>query len=86
MRSTCKYVGHMSKMIQIRNVPDELHRKLKARAALEGKSLSEYLLAEVRRSAERPTLAEMMERLSKRSPVHSPMSSAAVVREGRDSR
>ncbi len=86
MRTTCKYVEAMSKMIQIRNVPDELHRKLKARAALEGKSLSDYLLAEVRRSAERPTLSEMMERLARRSPVRSPLSSASVVREARDSR
>ncbi len=86
MRNTCKYVDNMSKMIQIRNVPEELHRKLKARAALEGKSLSEYLLAEVRRSAERPTLAEMMERLAKRSPVRTTMSAASVVREARDSR
>jgi len=76
----------MSKMIQIRNVPDELHRKLKARAALEGKSLSDYLLAEVRRSAERPTLAEMTERLAKRSPVRLPLSPASVIREARDSR
>ena len=37
----------MSSMIQIRNVPDDLHRRMKARAALEGKSLSEYLLAEL---------------------------------------
>ncbi len=41
------YAIDMSKMIQIRNVPDALHRKLKARAALEGMSLSDYLLAEV---------------------------------------
>ena len=46
----------MSKMIQIRNVPDALHRRLKARAAEAGMSLSDYLLAELRRSAERPTL------------------------------
>jgi len=85
MRITCKYAWSMSKMIQIRNVPDELHRKLKARAALEGKSLSDYLLAEVRRSAERPTLAEMMERLARRSPVRTPLPPAAVVREARDS-
>jgi len=49
------YVTRMSSMIQIRNVPPDLHRKMKARAALEGKSLSEYLLAELRRLAELPT-------------------------------
>lgn len=52
-------------MIQIRNVPDELHRKLKARAALAGQSLSDYLLAEIRRSAELPTRAEIIERLKR---------------------
>jgi predicted nucleic acid-binding protein len=56
------YVPSMAKMIQLRNVPDELHRLLKARAALEGMSLSEYLLAEIRRSAERPTLHELQGR------------------------
>jgi antitoxin FitA len=59
----------MSKMIQIRNVPDALHRELKSRAALEGMSLSDYLLAELRRLAERPTLAELRERLQRRSAV-----------------
>ena len=52
----------MSKMIQIRNVRDALHRKLKARAAEAGMSLSEYLLREIRRSAERPTLDEWLAR------------------------
>jgi antitoxin FitA len=54
----------MSKMIQIRNVPDELHRKLKVRAAERGTSLSEFLLAEVEEIADRPTLAELVERLA----------------------
>jgi len=53
----------MSKIIQLRNVPDALHRTLKARAALAGMSLSDYLLAEIRQIAERPTLAELRERL-----------------------
>jgi hypothetical protein len=47
-------VYHMSTMIQIRNVPDALHRRLKARAALAGMSLSDYLLSEIREVAERP--------------------------------
>jgi plasmid stability protein len=54
----------MSKMIQLRNVPDALHRTLKARAALAGMSLSGYLLAEIREIAERPTLAEFRERFA----------------------
>ena len=61
---TCDTVEHMSKMIQIRNVPDELHRKLKVRAAERGTSLSDYLLAEVEEIADRPTVAELMERLA----------------------
>jgi len=76
----------MSKMIQIRNVPDELHRKLKARAALQGVSLSDYLLGEVGKSAERPTLHEIRERLRQRIPVEPRLSPAAAVRAERDSR
>ena len=59
----------MSKMIQIRNVPDELHRKLKVRAAERGMTLSDYLLAEVEEIADRPTLSELMERLATDEPV-----------------
>lgn len=60
---------HMSKMIQIRNVPDDLHRVLKARAAVAGMSLSDWLSAEIRHIAERPTVAELRERLARREPV-----------------
>jgi len=76
MWRTCNYVVHMSKMIQIRNVPDALHRKLKARAAMAGMSLSDYLLSELRRTAEVPTLAELEERLSKLPPVSVEIDSA----------
>ena len=76
----------MSVMIQIRNVPDDLHRKLKARAALAGMSLSDYLMAEVRRLAERPTLDEMLRRLREREPVKTSISAAQAVREERDRR
>ena len=81
---TCMYVLHMAKMIQLRHVPDELHRLLKARAALEGLSLSEYLLAEIRRSAERPTLRDLRARLQQRTPVVPDVSPAEVIRELRD--
>lgn len=76
----------MSKMIQVRNVPDNLHRTLKAQAALAGMSLSDFLLAEIRRVAERPTLAELRERLRRRSRVAAPVSAAEAVRRERDSR
>jgi hypothetical protein len=59
----------MSKMIQIRNVPDRLHRTLKARAAEAGMTLSDYLLAEVESVAERPTRGDMRRRLDERSRV-----------------
>ena len=76
----------MSKMIQLRNVPEPLHRNLKARAALAGMSLSDYLLAEIKEIAERPTLAELRKRLHQREPVSVPIDSAGLVREERDSR
>jgi antitoxin FitA len=76
----------MSKMIQLRNVPDALHRSLKARAALAGMSLSDYLLAEIREVAARPTLAEFRERLRTREPLAAPLDTARLVREERESR
>jgi antitoxin FitA len=76
----------MSKMIQIRNVPDELHRKLKVRAVMAGQSLSEYLLAEVRRIAEQPTVEEVYQRLQHMLPVMVKEAPAAVIRRERDRR
>lgn len=74
----------MSIMIQLRNVPDSLHRKLKSRAALAGVSLSDYLLEEIRRSAQRPTLEELRERIRQRKPVHPSATPADAVREERE--
>lgn len=76
----------MSKMIQLRNVPDALHRQLKARAAANGQSLSDYLIAEIRSIAERPTPAEMRYRLSQRAPSRVKESAAQAVRAERDGR
>ena len=76
----------MSKMIQLRNVPDSLHRMLKARAAMAGMSLSDYLLGEIREIAERPTLSELRERLHKRKPVTIELDTAHLVREEREAR
>ncbi|MDQ4126672.1 MAG: hypothetical protein M3151_01725 [Actinomycetota bacterium] len=59
----------MAKTIQIRNVPDELHRTLKVRAAKAGMTLSDYLLYLREQVAASPTLAEMMERLRQWEPV-----------------
>jgi plasmid stability protein len=76
----------MSKMVQVRNVPDDLHRRLKSRAALAGMSLSDYLLAELRRFADRPTPEEMRRRLAERRPVTLAESAATAVRAERDAR
>jgi plasmid stability protein len=73
-------------MIQIRNVPEDLHRLLKSRAALSGQSLSDYLLKELERVARRPTLREMAERIGSRSRVTPPVPPAEAVRVERDSR
>jgi plasmid stability protein len=74
------------KPLQIRNVPDELHRTLKARAALAGMSLSEYALGELRRAAERPTRQEVLDRIAARPPVRLRRSAAEAVRDERDER
>ena len=77
----------MPKMIQLRHVPDDLHRKLKASAAIEGMSLSDYILREVRQFADKPTRSEMMERLARLEPVHmktSPVKILRAIRDGRD--
>lgn len=76
----------MAKMIQVRNVPDTVHRTLKARAALAGMSLSDFLLAEIRHVAERPSLEELRERLHRREPAKLKVSAAQAVREERDAR
>lgn len=73
----------MSKNIQLRNVPDDLHRTLKARAALAGLSLSDYLLDHARRLANRPTLEEMCERLARREPVRVSEPAADILRRER---
>ena len=77
---------HMPKMIQLRNVPDALHRSLKSRAAMAGKSLSDYLLAEIKEVAERPTLAELRERLHRRKPTAVEFDAARLVRQEREAR
>jgi plasmid stability protein len=76
----------MSRMIQIRNVPDGLHRTLKVRAAQAGMTLSDYLLAEVRKVAERPTRQELIERLAERPPVKLRVRPADAVRAEREGR
>jgi antitoxin FitA len=76
----------MSKMIQIRHVPDALHRRLRARAALAGMSLSDYLRRELEVAAERLTPAELRARLAAAEPVTVRQRPAAAVRAERDAR
>ena len=74
----------MPRMIQLRNVPDALHRKLRARAADNAQTLSDYLLAELRRLAARPTRDEMLSRLHSRRQVTLKTPAATVIREERE--
>lgn len=74
------------KMLQVRNVPDDLHRRLKARAAMEGTTLSDLALAELRRAMERPTRTELLARIAARESVDLPVAAAQSVRAERESR
>ena len=85
MFCTCNHVHNM-KMIQIRNVPDELHQALKIRAAREGTTMSELILRELPRIAHRPTLADVQERIRRRGPVEEIGSPADLVRASREER
>ena len=73
-------------MVQIRNVPAEFHRRLKARAAIEGMSMSDYILREIGKALERPTRAEVLERLRARPIRRLKRHPADVVRAERDAR
>lgn len=72
--------------VQIRNVPDDVHRRLKARAAVRGMSLSEYLLAILRRNAAVPTTEELVERVRSRNLYDLGVEPADLIREDRESR
>jgi antitoxin FitA len=84
MLLTCVTLFNMSKMIQIRNVPDELHRTLKVRAAKAGMTLSDYLLSEIEQIAQKPTLRELMHRLAHDEPVELSEPSEVTSRRLRD--
>jgi len=76
----------MSKMIQVRDVSDALHRTLKARAAREGMSLSDFIKKELERTAERPTMKEWLERARQAKPIPAKQSAAQMIRQLRDAR
>ena len=84
MLATCKQVINMAKMIQVRNVPDSIHRALKAKAALAGKSLSDWILEELEALAALPSEEELLERLREAEPFAMKRSSAKIIRKDRD--
>ena len=75
-----------STMVQIRNVPTELHRKLKARAAIEGLSMSDFVLRELRKALDRPTRQEILDRLRAQPVRRLRRRAAEVIRAERDAR
>jgi plasmid stability protein len=82
----CVHLYHMPTMIQIRNVPDEVHRAAKARAALEGLTLSDFALRALREAVARPTIAEIGARIRLLEPVEDAPPAAELVRAERDAR
>ena len=76
----------MSKMVQIRNMPDAMHRKLKARAAMAGLSLSDYIRIELGHLLERPSREELLARLARSEPVNLRLPASELVRRERDGR
>ncbi|MEI6244701.1 MAG: hypothetical protein WCQ64_06610 [Acidobacteriota bacterium] len=76
----------MSTMVQIRNVPVDFHRRLKARAATEGMSMSDYILREIRKSLDRPTRDEVLSRLRERPVRRLKRQPAALIAAERSAR
>jgi len=76
----------MPKMIQIRHVPDAVHRKLKTRAAAKGMSLSDYLMLEISELAKLPTMEDWLDEIATREPVELREPSAVTIRKMREGR
>ncbi|WP_419938128.1 FitA-like ribbon-helix-helix domain-containing protein [Candidatus Palauibacter sp.] len=76
----------MSKMLQVRNVPDDLHRRLKSRAALAGTSMSDYVLREIRQSLEKPAREELLARMARLPPIEVDPPPSEVLRAARERR
>ena len=86
MRSSCSHAEFMPRALQIRNLPDDLHRKLKVRAASLGVTLSDYARRELEQAVARPTLEEVLDRLAALPPVDPDPTPAEVIRAERDGR
>ncbi len=82
------HFGSMTSManVQIRDVPEDVHRRLKSQAALAGQSLNEFLLARLTELAGLPTWPEMSARIRARGEPYEGPSAAALIRDDRDSR
>jgi antitoxin FitA len=76
----------MTKIIQIRNVSEKTHRKLKARAASHGMTISNYLMKLIERDLSKPTREEIFARIQSREPVRLSKTAAELIREERDGR
>ena len=74
------------KLIQIRNVPDDVHRRLKVRAAEQGRTLSDLARGALTEYAARPTMGEVLDRVRSREAVELPGGAAAAVQEARAER
>jgi len=85
MLITLLHASSMS-MIQIRNVPENVHRDLKARAARAGMTLSDYLLDVIRKATERPEPELLLKRVRERTPVYVSESPADALRAEREAR
>jgi hypothetical protein len=72
------------KTIQVRNVPDDVHRALRTRAAAAGISLSDFVLGELERTAQRPPVADLLQRARSRAGGASSRTIVAAIRSGRD--
>ncbi len=83
MKLLCFHVYFMTTMIQIRNVPESMHRQLKARAALEGVSMSRYILREIERALARPSRREWLEAIAAQPEIALDRSPADILREER---
>ena len=76
----------MSKMIQVRNVPDRLHRELMRRARKRGQTLTDYIQQILEREVARPPAEEVFDWIESRTPVKLGASPAELIREGREER
>ena len=78
------YAMHMSKMVQVRNVPDRMHSILRERAAREGLSLSDYIKGELQRITEKPSMKEWLDFTAQAKPIVTKHTAAEIIRELRD--